>query len=131
MPQVEITPDKPQDNMSHRKPTQNKSSSFTFNPLAKSMKGDRVLVQQENGSFKVLLPKECSKEQMLLFKSRPNFSPMDHKEKLMAAKYHQISQCVVIPYSAKMMLFVYYLDEEIQWLTNSLLRRSLLPRGVR
>jgi hypothetical protein len=104
--------------MSHRKAARNKSSSSIYNPLAKSSGGNYVLVQQKNGLLKVLLPEQCCKEELLVLENRPKFNPPDHKKKLRAAKYHEISPCVVITYGKTRKLVVYNLKiSGIQWLT--------------
>jgi hypothetical protein len=121
LPPEPHTPHTPQKKKElRRKPARNRSSSLMFNLLAKSKNGDHVLVQQKNGLPKVLSSEQCSKDQMLVLESRPNFSPPDHKRQLRHAKYHEISQCVVIPYGkTKKKLIVYNLEcWGIQWLTE-------------
>jgi hypothetical protein len=130
MPQEDVSlnkphkPHKPQNNMSYRKVAR---SSLTFNLLAKSRKGKFVLAQAKNGSCRVLLAEQCSKEETLVLESRPNFSPTNHMKKLRDAKYHEISQCVVISYDKTKTLVVYNLKIwGIQWLTYSSFRKVLL-----
>jgi hypothetical protein len=75
----------------------------------------------------VLLAEQCSKEEMLVLESRPNFSPTNHMKKLRDAKYHEISQCVVISYDKTKTLVVYNLKIwGIQWLTYSSFWKVLL-----
>jgi hypothetical protein len=97
-----------------------------YNPLAKSSGGNYVLVQQKNGLLEVLLPEQCCKEELLVLENLPKFSPPDHKKKLRAAKYYEISPCVVITYGKTMKLIVYNLKiSGIQWLTYSAFKNVL------
>jgi hypothetical protein len=53
---------------------------------------------------------------------RGSFSLQDHKKKLMAAAYDDISSCLVISYGRNEELVVYILNNEIQWLTSRLFK---------